>query len=40
MPEASRSIPAPVIAEPKNTGCTSPRFVCAASSPRGQALFD
>src|SRR5215211_6855850 len=36
MPEISSSTPAPVIAEPKNTGCTSPFPVCAASSPRSR----
>src|SRR5215218_3539197 len=36
MPEISSSTPAPVIAEPKKTGCTSPFPVCAASSPRSR----
>ena len=31
MPAISASTPAPVIAEPKKTGCTSARLVCAAS---------
>ena len=30
------STPAPVIAEPKNTGCTAPRPVCAASAARSR----
>ena len=30
-------LPAPVIAEPKNTGCTSARLVCPASSSRSRA---
>ncbi len=34
MPAMSSSTPAPVRAEPKNTGCTSPCLVCAASSSR------
>ena len=34
MPAISASTPAPVIAEPKNTGCTSARAVCAASALR------
>ena len=34
MPALSASTPAPVIAEPKNTGCTSARPVCAPSASR------
>src|SRR3712207_4221906 len=34
MPEIRSSTPAPDIAEPKNTGCTSALPVCSASSPR------
>ena len=40
MPAVSASTPAPVIAEPKNTGCTSARPVCAASSPRSRPVRD
>ena len=40
MPAVSASTPAPVIAEPKNTGCTSARLVCAASSPRSRPYGD
>lgn len=36
-PAISASRPAPVAAEPKNTGYTSPRFVCSASSPRSRS---
>ena len=36
MPAISESTPAPVIAEPKNTGCTSACLVCAASSLRSR----
>ncbi len=33
-PSISSGTPAPVIADPENTGCTAARAVCAASSPR------
>ena len=36
MPAVNASTPAPVIAEPKNTGCTSVRAVCVASSSRSR----
>ena len=36
MPVISESTPAPVSAEPKNTGWTLPRLVCAASSARSR----
>ena len=36
MPAVSASTPAPVIAEPKKTGCTSARLVCAASCSRSR----
>ena len=35
-PLISASTPAPVSADPKNTGCTRPRLVCAASSSRSR----
>jgi len=34
MPAVSDSTPVPVIAEPKNTGCTSASLVCVVSSSR------
>ena len=40
MPAVSASTPAPVIAEPKNTGCTSARRVCAASAAAQPAVRD
>ena len=40
IPASSASTPAPVTAEPKNTGCTSARFVCAASSSRSRPYGD
>ena len=40
MPAISASTPAPVMAEPKNTGCTSACLVCAASSLAEPAVRD
>ena len=40
MPAISASTPAPVMAEPKNTGCTSACLVCAASSRAQPAVRD
>ena len=34
IPAASESTPAPVLAEPKNTGCTAPSLARAASTSR------
>ena len=36
-PSISSSTPAPVMADPKNTGCTRALFVCAASSARNRS---